>query len=113
MSLYNGDCNGFMHLENPTRQPLNNITTVMAHELGLPAKAIPFEQWLQRVASADGFGDLEGFFKNHFQTLADGSVPLDTTNSRVISKTLRGVGGVGKDLAVRYIKRWQREGFLE
>ncbi|POR35295.1 L-aminoadipate-semialdehyde dehydrogenase [Tolypocladium paradoxum] len=114
MTLHMGECNGFLHLENPTRQPLTDIATIMAHELGLPeTQAIPFERWLQRVADADGFGDLEDFFKNHFQTLADGSVPLDTANSRAISQTLRASGGVGKDLAVRYIKRWQREGFLE
>lgn len=113
MALHVGDVPRFLHLENPVRQPMADILTFIAAELGLPAKTIPYEEWLQRCLDAGSLRSLEGFFKEHFRALANGSVVLDTRMARTVSATLRGSGGVPQELVMRYVARWRKDGFLE
>ncbi|KAJ8133349.1 hypothetical protein O1611_g272 [Lasiodiplodia mahajangana] len=80
--LYRGKINSFLHLENPIRQPLKDIFTIMAHELHLEQPfMIPFEQWLQRATTAGEIRSLESFYAVHFHDLAGGAVTLDTANA--------------------------------
>lgn len=109
-----GDVKRFLHLENPIRQPMQDISTIMARELGLSRPyTIPFSEWLKRVSGQGSIESLKEFFRDHYQDLSQGSVVLDTTQCRSISKTLRGEAAVGDDLLVQYIKRWRSEGFLK
>ncbi|KAI3327547.1 acetyl-CoA synthetase-like protein [Xylariaceae sp. AK1471] len=110
----NGDVNRFLHLENPIRQPMQDIATIMGNELGLARPyTIPFDQWIERASGLGVVESLEDFFKNHYQELAQGSVILDTAHCRSVSKTLRGQSAVEKDLLAQYVKRWRCEGFLK
>ncbi|KAM5346094.1 hypothetical protein ACJ41O_009099 [Fusarium nematophilum] len=113
MALHVGDIPRFLHLENPVRQPMADICTFVAAGLGLPVKAIPYEEWLQRCVDAGALRSLEGFFMEHFRALASGSVVLDTKMARAVSGTLRGSGGLSQELAVKYVERWRKEGFLK
>lgn len=112
-----------MHLENPVRQPANDVMAIMAYELGLrgPHCFVPYAEWLKRARStgsvdstdSSGVDSLGDFFEHHFQRLALGNVILDTTESRRVSETLRGSSGVGKALIVKYVQDWVRNKFLE
>ncbi|ROT35236.1 acetyl-CoA synthetase-like protein [Sodiomyces alkalinus F11] len=113
MLLHSGTVERFLHLENPVRQPMADVCTIMANELGLAAQHMPFDEWLQRADEVGATRSLESFFKNHFRTLASGAVVLDTSKARTISATLRGSGGLPRDLVVEYIKRWRQQGFLQ
>ncbi|KAH6635416.1 hypothetical protein B0J18DRAFT_418741 [Chaetomium sp. MPI-SDFR-AT-0129] len=112
-----------LHLENPVRQPANDVMAIVAYELGLrgPHSFVPYAEWLKRarsigsVDSADnsGVGSLQDFFEHHFQRLALGNVILDTSESRRVSETLRRSSGVGKSLIVKYVRDWIGSNFLD
>ncbi|RYC60404.1 hypothetical protein CHU98_g5812 [Xylaria longipes] len=108
-----GKINNFLHLENPVRQPLKDIFTIMAHEMRLQRPfMISFEQWLQRVSMAGEIRSLESFYKDHFHELAGGTVTLDTEKARAVSNCLMWSGGLQKELIREYVRRWRRDGFL-
>lgn len=113
MTLHVGDVPRFLHLENPVRQPMADIMTFIAAELGVRAKPLPYEEWLQLCLDAGVLSSLEEFFKEHFRSLSSGSVVLDTQMARAVSGTLRGSGGVPQEMAMRYVARWRKNGFLE
>ncbi|KAI0551133.1 hypothetical protein F4679DRAFT_594173 [Xylaria curta] len=109
-----GKTSNFLHLENPVRQPLKDIFTIMASELRLQRPfMVPFEQWLQSVTTAGEIRSLESFYKDHFHQLAGGTVTLDTVKARTLSNGLMRSGGLDKDLIIEYVRRWQRNGFLK
>ncbi|KAI1746118.1 hypothetical protein F4680DRAFT_442389 [Xylaria scruposa] len=109
-----GKTSNFLHLENPVRQPLKDIFTIMANELRLQRPfMVPFEQWLQSVTMAGEIRSLESFYKDHFHQLAGGTVTLDTAKARTLSNGLMRSGGLDKDLIIEYVRRWQRDGFLK
>ncbi|KAI0859411.1 hypothetical protein F4860DRAFT_526018 [Xylaria cubensis] len=109
-----GKTGNFLHLENPVRQPLKDIFTIMANELRLQRPfMVPFEQWLQSVTVAGEIRSLESFYKDHFHQLAGGSVTLDTAKARTLSNGLMRSGGIDKDLIREYVHRWRRDGFLK
>ncbi|RYP83571.1 hypothetical protein DL769_001325 [Monosporascus sp. CRB-8-3] len=112
--LYDGHLGRFLHLENPVRQSMADISAIMAQALRLPnSSAIPFDQWLEKARQTGSLGSLEAFFADHFRDLAHGAVILDTQKSKSISKTLKRTTSIDQDLLVRYIKRWQKEGFIQ
>jgi hypothetical protein len=115
MLFHAGDLPRFLHLENPIRQSMTDIFTVMARELGLEkgSEVLPFEEWLQRASATGSIASLEPFFRDHFRSLGHGSVVLDTSKARTVSRSLRGVGAIGHGLLGEYIRRWRREGFLQ
>ncbi|KAI1368188.1 hypothetical protein F5Y08DRAFT_335962 [Xylaria arbuscula] len=113
MMMHRGETPTFLHLENPIRQSLNDILTIVAHELQLQQPfTIPFEQWLQRAAEAGEVRSLETFYRDHFRELAGGAVMLDTVKARRISKCLVGSSALERKLFIEYVHRWQRDGFL-
>ncbi|KAI0409181.1 hypothetical protein F4802DRAFT_545755 [Xylaria palmicola] len=113
MLIRTGKMDNFLHLENPVRQPLRDIFTVMGHEMHLSTPfMIPFEQWLQRVCAAEEIRSLESFYRDHFHELAGGAVMLDTTKARAMSSCLAGSCALEKELILEYVQRWRRDGFL-
>ncbi|KAI0103345.1 hypothetical protein GGR51DRAFT_573268 [Nemania sp. FL0031] len=114
MLLHRGRINNFLHLETPVRQLLNDIFTIMAHELRLQRPfVIPFDQWLRRATLAGEIRSLESFYTDHFRDLAGGAVTLDTAKARGVSNCLMQSGGIQKELIIEYVHRWQRDGFLK
>lgn len=114
MMMHQGQIPTFLHLENPVRQSLNDIFTIVAYELQLQHPfTIPFEDWLQRAAETGEIRSLESFFRDHFRELAGGAVRLDTVKARRISKCLVGSNALEKELIIKYVHRWQRDGFLK
>ncbi|KAI1111370.1 hypothetical protein F5Y14DRAFT_425768 [Nemania sp. NC0429] len=109
-----GKLESFLHIENPVRQPLKDIFTIMAHEMRLPRPfIIPFEEWLQRATVAGEVRSLESFYRDHFHKLAGGAVTLETAKTRALSSCLTRSGGLDKELIIEYLQRWQRDGFLK
>ena len=112
--LHSGQLDRFLHVENPTRQPMSEIAATMAQALRLSnTEGIPFDQWLDKARKAGSLHSLEAFFSEHFRELAHGAVTLDTRKSTSVSEVLRRSSSISKDLSVRYIERWRKEGFLQ
>lgn len=109
---------GVLHLENPVRQPMRDLVAIMAREVeivtGRPAgMLLPFDAWMKRAVDSGAMvASLEEFFRDHFRALGQGSIVLDTTEARAVSKSLRGQGGVGKDVVTAYVRQWKRDSFL-
>lgn len=102
-----------MHLENPVRQPANDVMAIMAHELKLsPSELIPFHEWLLRASELGAIDYLSEFFKDDFRDLALGTVVLDTRKSRAVSRTLRGSSGLSRELLFSYVRRWKQQGLF-
>ncbi|KAK0615281.1 hypothetical protein B0T17DRAFT_602326 [Bombardia bombarda] len=104
MALSSDSLPHFLHLENPIRQPARDMMAVMARELGLsPSRTagtlLSFEEWMQKAVQKGAMvASLEEFFRERFRVLGQGTVILDTTKARAVSRTLRGERGVGADL---------------
>lgn len=94
------------HVENPVRQSWTDIAAIMRDRLGLTSSEsrVSLEQWVDRVAKRDDMPQgLVTFFNDEFEWMSNGSLVLDTHNSRRSSATLRSVGGVGKSLIESYV----------
>ena len=106
------------HLENPIRQSWDAMLQSFGRELGLPAGKVPFGEWLDQVAAADGDDEtfpvkkLTFFFKSFFQSVACGQVVLDTAVSRGQSKTLNAMTAVGDETVKAYADYWKSTGYL-
>lgn len=113
--VHQGDVDPFLHLENPVRQPWSDIAHIIGAHLfsnNVSSHLVPFDDWLEIVQKLEVVKPLEKFFRNHFRTLAEGSIILDTAKARAVSKTLSSTGGVSEELLVKYLNRWKRDGFL-
>ncbi len=103
-----------LHLENPTRQSAADVIAIMAHELGLRGRDcfLPYDEWLLRARTTGVIHSLAEFFEKDFRTLALGEIVLDTSGARKVSSTLRGSGGVDRDVVLKYVKEWKTAGYL-
>ncbi|KAI1145783.1 hypothetical protein F4825DRAFT_442844 [Nemania diffusa] len=111
--LHGGDIGSrFLHLENPIRQPMQDVIAIMGDELGLARPYTrPLDEWIARATELGAIRSLEGFFADHYLDLAQGAVSLATDRARAVSQTLRGQSAVPKEMLVRYVRDWRREGF--
>lgn len=107
------------HVDNPARQPWAEMIASFASALGMSEDSIvPYEQWLNRVRRFRGSVNdnpamqLEEFFMHYFVPMSCGGLVLDTTRTRVQSRTLREMGPVGSDLVAKYVASWRQSGFL-
>ncbi|KAI0890811.1 hypothetical protein F4806DRAFT_501676 [Annulohypoxylon nitens] len=107
------------HIENPSRQPWQEMISILADELGVPGEnIIPFSAWLQRVEEHHGPAKhnpalgLVDFLRQHFVRMSCGELVLDTAKSREHSETLRNSRPVSPDLVTRYIRVWKDMEFL-
>lgn len=101
------------NLENPIRQPIEDLRTIITEELRISNRVVSFNQWCTLIKQVEQATELAEFFRDDFEALACGSIVLDTSEARKVSKTLRGSSGVEKNLIRSYIHRWQRSGFLD
>ncbi|KAF2198499.1 putative polyketide synthase [Delitschia confertaspora ATCC 74209] len=107
------------HIDNPSRQPWKEMIANLAQALDIPSAGIvPYEEWVDQVKRFGGSTtdnpalQLIDFFDHYFVPMSCGGLMLDTTNTRELSKTLRTMGPVGKELVVKYVTAWKESGFL-
>ncbi|KAK7430456.1 hypothetical protein QQZ08_002975 [Neonectria magnoliae] len=107
------------HLENPVRQAWSDVIASIGQQLNLANAPVPFDNWLDQVASAGGEEDaypirkLHDFFKHSFRAVACGQVILDTAVARSSSVTLRNSSAVDDATIQGYIRHWKETGYLQ
>ncbi|KAL7270283.1 putative NRPS-like protein biosynthetic cluster [Rhizina undulata] len=109
------------HLENPIRQSWSQLLLLLAKELKLPQKLMPFQGWLEKVKERgeeekNPAGKLVKFLEEEFIGMASGIVALDTTRSRRVSRTLRGTRDVGREgvgNSLWFLSIWSRIAAIE
>lgn len=109
----------FYHIENPTRQPWQEMIEILGDALGVPrGNVIPFEDWLDAVRGFKGLikdnpaKPLADFLSRNFVRMSCGGLILDTTRSRAHSPTLRKLGHVSREMVLKYIQAWKSMGFV-
>ncbi|KAL4915854.1 hypothetical protein BDW62DRAFT_203306 [Aspergillus aurantiobrunneus] len=100
----------YHHVENPVRQSWPELIAFLRGQLGLAVTG--FEDWVRQARQTDRVTGLEAFFEQDFQSLASGPIVLRTEASCAVSRTLRGVGGVGGDVVRKYLASWREQGAL-
>ncbi|AEO68597.1 uncharacterized protein THITE_2079455 [Thermothielavioides terrestris NRRL 8126] len=107
------------HIDNPVRQPWEQLLPVLGRELGVPPQnVIGFDEWVRRVRRFPGAVDdnpaarLIDFLDDNFVRMSCGGLLLETRNACEHSPTLRAVGPVGEELVKRYVDWWKETGFL-
>lgn len=107
------------HVDNPVRQPWEEMIPVLAEQLGVPKRnLLPFEEWIKRVREFDGPAEqnpaakLVDFLDENFLRMSCGGLLLDTAKTCEHSPTLAAVGPVGVDVVRKYVTWWKGEGFL-
>ena len=107
------------HLENPVRQPWQDVLALVADKLNLQTvDIVPFEEWIEAVRTctddidANPANKLAEFFEVDFRHMACGNVILDTEKARKASSTLRNMDVVSHKVIAASIDRWKRIGFL-
>lgn len=114
---------GIYHIDNPVRQPWEEMLPLLASELGIPERnIIPFEEWIQRVRSfpneATPGNDLNpakrlvDFLEADFLRMSCGGVLLATERSQKNSQAMRRVTSVNSEIVRKYISSWKARGFL-
>jgi hypothetical protein len=108
----------FAHVENPVRQAWSDIIQVLAKELKIQ-KSLPFDQWLDKLASVDDKDSeaypakkLHQFFKLYFRTASCGRVIMGTDSARQISRSLRSLTAVDDATVSGYVRYWKQVGYL-
>lgn len=102
------------HLENPIRQPWQDICTVLERDLSLQRKnRVPFAIWLQKFTQTEHVSqDLTDFFHNNFLRMSGGGLKLGTEEACKASHSLRSSGDVGHGTIQKYVEFWRGTGFL-
>ncbi|KAH7355893.1 putative polyketide synthase [Pyrenochaeta sp. MPI-SDFR-AT-0127] len=107
------------HIDNPSRQPWEEIISILASALDIPtASIVPYDQWIDRVKRFRGSTkdnpalQLIDFFDNYFVPMSCGGLMLDTSRTFEVSHTLRTMGPIGSKLVKMYIDAWKQSGFL-
>ncbi|KAE8553904.1 hypothetical protein EYB25_002442 [Talaromyces marneffei] len=106
------------HLENPVRQPWNEVLDILASELDVDKhNRIPMAEWLEDIMKRrpdDGnpAAALADFFQEDFEWMSGGSIVLSTETSRRHSPTLRRAGPVHDETIRRYVQYWRGIGLI-
>ncbi|KAF2204959.1 hypothetical protein GQ43DRAFT_95556 [Delitschia confertaspora ATCC 74209] len=108
------------HIDNPVRQPWEDMIPVLARALSIPSTNIlPFKEWVRRVRHFPGSVEKDNpafklidFLDENFLRMSCGGLLLDTVKTREHSLSLTGMGEVSKEVAEGYIRYWKRSGFL-
>lgn len=106
------------HLENPVRQPWNEILDILASELDLvKTHRQPMAEWLEEmrrrpVEDGNPAAALADFFQEDFEWMSGGSIVLSTETSRRHSPSLRRVGPVREETIRRYLQFWRDTGLI-
>ena len=108
------------HIDNPVRQLWRKMIPVLADALDIPQdKAIPFNEWVQRVRDFPGLvqednpaAKLIEFLDDNFERMSCGGLLLQTIQSRAHSQHLANTGPVSDDVARKFVKSWKDMRFL-
>lgn len=105
------------HLENPVRQPWNEVLNVLASELDVDKHDCqPMAEWLEEVRRRPENGNpaaaIADFFQENFEWMSGGSIVLSTETSRRHSPTLRRAGPVQDKTIRRYLHYWRDIGLI-
>lgn len=103
------------HLENPIRQPWQDVCSVIERHLSLPSlRRLSFTEWLGRVMAAnESPPEVIGFLENHFLQVSTGGLILDTTRTRKISRALKSTNAVEIGTIEFYLDFWKSVGLLK
>ncbi|KAE8395557.1 hypothetical protein BDV23DRAFT_178609 [Aspergillus alliaceus] len=107
------------HLDNPVRQPWQDMIPILASNLDIPAtNIVPFSEWIRRVRSFPGSREdnpasvMVDWLENNFERMSCGGLLLEPTKARQHSSTLARVGPVKEEITRRYFENWKKCGFL-
>ena len=108
------------HIDNPVRQPWQDMVSVLARALDIPlANVLPFTEWVRRVRRFPGSVEKDNpafklidFLDENFLRMSCGGLLLDTAHTRQHSPTLAALGPVSDEMAEGYVRYWKRTGFL-
>lgn len=106
------------HLENPVRQPWNEVLDILASELDVDKqRRKPMAEWLEEMMRRPvDYGNpaaaLADFFQEDFEWMSGGSIVLSTETSRRHSPTLRRAGPVQEETIRRYLQFWRGIGLI-
>lgn len=82
-------------------------------------ESLPFDQWLDKLASVDDKDSeaypakkLHQFFKLYFRTASCGTVIMGTDSARQISRSLRGLTALDDATVSGYVDYWKKAGYL-
>lgn len=106
------------HIDDPVGRPWQEISSVLADELGIPGKFMPFEKWVDTVAHSskpeteNPAGRIADFLEQNFERLSCGGLVLDTTKAQEHSAAMRALPPVSEEVARGYIRAWKDMGFL-
>ncbi|KAF2994038.1 putative secondary metabolism biosynthetic enzyme [Curvularia kusanoi] len=106
------------HLENPMRQPWEEVLSIIASELGIVSR-LPYRDWVTAMSNVpdeqieqNPAKKMAKFFVEDFESMSSGRVVMGTERTRRVSKTLRTVGPLDADLIREYVHKWVMGGFL-
>jgi hypothetical protein len=105
------------HLENPVRQPWNEVLDILASELDVDKHdRRPMAEWLEEMRRRPEDGNpaaaIADFFGESFEWMSGGSIVLSTETSRRYSPTLRRAGPVRDKTIRRYLHYWRDIGLI-
>ncbi|CEN59746.1 hypothetical protein ASPCAL02190 [Aspergillus calidoustus] len=107
------------HLENPVRQPWNEVLDILASELDVDKhNRRPMAEWVEEVRrrpledGSNPAATIADFLQDDFEWMSGGSVMLSTEASRRHSPTLRRVGPVQDEAIRRYLHYWRSIGLI-
>jgi hypothetical protein len=109
------------HLENPVRQPWNEVLDILSSELDVAKQhdhhPPSIAEWVQDVKQHSSKENnpaaaLADFFEQDFEWMSGGSIVLSTETSRRHSPTLRRVGPVREETVRTYLQYWRGIGLI-
>ncbi|KAL2844373.1 hypothetical protein BJY01DRAFT_263997 [Aspergillus pseudoustus] len=108
------------HLENPVRQPWNEVLDILASELAVAKHdRRPMAEWVEEVRRQpqdekdnNPAAAIADFFQENFEWMSGGSIVLSTEISRRHSPTLRRVGPVRDETIRTYLQYWRGIGLI-
>ncbi|KAJ6184618.1 Type I Iterative Polyketide synthase (PKS) [Penicillium mononematosum] len=109
------------HVENPSRQPWDEMIGILGEALGIPGtNRVPYEDWIALVKSHPGPVGSDNpaaliidFLETHFVRMSCGGLVLDTTHAAEHSPTLANQRPVDSHLVQNYIRSWKKFGVLK
>ncbi|KAJ5456730.1 Type I Iterative Polyketide synthase (PKS) [Penicillium desertorum] len=109
------------HVENPSRQPWDEMIGMLGEGLGIPdTNRVPYKDWIGLVKNYPGPVGSENpaaliidFLETHFVRMSCGGLVLDTTHAAEHSPTLANQRPVDSHLVQNYIQSWKELGVLK
>lgn len=106
------------HIENPSRQPWNQVLDILSDTLNIPlTNIVSYDDWISKVKESTDKANVArliiDFFEQHFERMSCGRLVLDTKNSRAYSTTLASQSPVSEASIRKYIAVWKEMGFLQ